>query len=742
MPSQATTTCCSGSCASESATVSSGLSFPAVLKGDRMVLRVSRLCCPTEADLIRKALMDMKEIRHLDFDFIRRELMVIHRGANRGMICAALRTVNMEPDPEPTVADTLPGRSLPPRTSVSRREWTITTVAGLAALGAEGLVWGGLDEQSPWIVALALASLSVGGLGTLKRGWIAVRHFSLNIHFLMSLAVLGAMALGQWPEAAMVVFLFGLAERIEALSMDRARHAIRGLMALAPETATLRNATGEWESVAASSVSVGSVLRVKPGERIALDGVVTDGRSDVNQAPITGESVPVMKETGQPLFAGSINGSGVLEFRVTADFRHSTLARIIDTVQEAQAKRAPMQRFVDRFARYYTPAVVGIATGIALLPPLLFGAPFSVWVYNALVMLVVACPCALVISTPVTVVSGLAAGARRGILIKGGLYLEQAHALRAVALDKTGTLTHGQLEMTDCVVLNGHDKEKVLRLAASLESHSEHPVSAAILAAWGKERPLLQVRHFEALAGRGVRGTIAGEIHHLGNHRLLEELGLCRPEVEKILLPLEQDEKTVVVLSSFCEPLAVIAVADRMRAGAPQAVERLRKLGITVTMLTGDNTATATAIARHAGIEDVRAERLPEEKLRAIEGLMDRFGVVAMVGDGINDAPALARASIGIAMGATGTDTALETADVAIMNDDLGKVAEFVRLGRATRRILWENIALALGIKSFFLILAGLGVATLWMAVLADMGTSLLVIFNGRRLLRFFARAE
>ncbi|WP_420905534.1 heavy metal translocating P-type ATPase [Candidatus Magnetaquiglobus chichijimensis] len=719
--------------------MSSGLPFPDVLDGDRMVLRVSRLCCPTEADLIRKALMDMKEILHLDFDFIRRELMVIHRGANRSMICAALRTVNMEPDPDPTVADTLPGRSLPPRTGVSRREWTITTVAGLAALVAEGLVWGGLDEQSPWIVALALASLSVGGVGTLKRGWIAMRHVSLNIHFLMSLAVLGAMALGQWPEAAMVVFLFGLAERIEALSMDRARHAIRGLMALAPETATLRNATGEWESVAASSVSVGSVLRVKPGERIALDGVVTDGRSDVNQAPITGESVPVMKETGQPLFAGSINGSGVLEFRVTADFRHSTLARIIDTVQEAQAKRAPMQRFVDRFARYYTPAVVGIAMGIALLPPLLFGAPFSVWVYNALVMLVVACPCALVISTPVTVVSGLAAGARRGILIKGGLYLEQAHALRAVALDKTGTLTHGQLEMTDCVVLNDHDKEKVLRLAASLASHSEHPVSAAILASWGKERPLLQVRHFEALAGRGVRGTIAGEVHHLGNHRLLEELGLCRPEVEKILLPLEQDEKTVVVLSSFCEPLAIIAVADRMRAGAPQAVERLRKLGITVTMLTGDNTATATAIARHAGIDDVRAERLPEEKLRAIEGLMGRFGVVAMVGDGINDAPALARASIGIAMGATGTDTALETADVAIMNDDLGKVAEFVRLGRATRRILWENIALALGIKSFFLILAGLGVATLWMAVLADMGTSLLVIFNGRRLLRFFA---
>ncbi|MBF0294161.1 MAG: heavy metal translocating P-type ATPase [Magnetococcales bacterium] len=697
-----------------------------------MVLRVSKLCCPTEAELIRKALGGMGEIVQLDFDFIRRELILMHRGASRTAIHAALRAVDMEPD-----AATDEKTAFPAATGISRHEWLMTGLSGAAALGAELLVFGGIEETSPWIAGLALASILTGGTGTLKRGWIALRNLSLNIHFLMSLAVVGAMSIGQWPEAAMVVFLFSLAERIEALSMDKARNAIRGLMALAPETATIRDDTGNWHTVPAAAVTVESVARVKPGERIALDGMVLTGRSDVNQAPITGESVPVAKEPGMPLYAGSINGAGVLEYRVSADFRHSTLARIIDTVQDAQAKRAPMQRFVERFASYYTPSVVGIATWIALAPPLLSGASFTTWFYNALVMLVVACPCALVISTPVTVVSGLAAGARRGILIKGGLYLEQAHALKAVALDKTGTLTHGRLAMTDCIVLGGHDRERVLRLAASLEAHSEHPVAAAITAAWDKARPLLHVRDFAALPGRGAQGTMAGERYSIGNHRLLESLGLCCPEVEEILLPLEQDEKTVVVLASSSQPLAILAVADRMREHAPQAVAELRRLGVAVTMLTGDNQATARAIARHAGIEEAQAELLPEEKLAAVEGLTARYGMVAMVGDGINDAPALARASIGIAMGSTGTDTALETADVAIMNDDLRKVGEFVRLSRATRRILWQNIALALGIKGGFLLLAGLGIATLWMAVLADMGTSLLVILNGRRLLRF-----
>lgn len=727
-----TPACCSSHCATQAMTPPLSMT-----EGERMVLRVTNLCCPTEAELIRKSLSSMKGILQMDFDFIRRELIVIHHGVEQTAVIAALRALDMAPDLITDTSGADRTRSLPVHSALSRREWLVTAVAGVAACSAEILAWSGMDETSPWIVILSLFSILVGGRGTLQRGWIALRHLSLNMNFLMSLAVLGAISIGQWPEAAMVVFLFGLAERIEALSMDRARNAVRELMSLAPETVSLQTERGTWENVPASTVAVDRLARVKPGERIALDGVVVSGHSSVNQAPITGESVPVTKEVGHPVYAGSINGSGVLEYRVTADFNHSTLARIIDTVQEAQAKRAPMQRIVEKFARYYTPAVVGIAGLIATIPPILFNDSFTPWFYKALVMLVVACPCALVISTPVTVVSGLAAGARRGILIKGGLYLEQAHNLKAIATDKTGTLTYGRLEMTDFIVLGEGNREQILRLAASLEAHSEHPVAAAIMAAWGQKGPLLHVRHFQALSGRGARGTVAGEIYHIGNHRLLEELGLCRPEVEAILLPLEQDEKTVVVLVSSSEPLAVIAVSDRMRESAPEAIRDLHNLGITVTMLTGDNAATAQAIARHAGIASVRAELLPDEKLRAIEEMISRFGIVGMVGDGINDAPALARASIGIAMGTTGTDTALETADVAIMNDDLRKIGEFVRLGRATRRILWENIALAIGIKGFFLVLGAIGLASLWMAVLADMGASLLVIFNGRRLLRF-----
>ncbi|MBF0125551.1 MAG: heavy metal translocating P-type ATPase, partial [Magnetococcales bacterium] len=517
--------CCSANPPVGLSPISAPLSDP---NEEKMVFRITKMCCPVEADLVRNALAGMEGLQHLDFDMMRRELVIIHRGIKRAAVIAALSSVDMEPD-ETETSGMAQSRTILDKPVVSLRDWLVMTIAGLSAIGAEILVWSGLDEHSLWVVGLALISILVGGLPTLKRGWIALRMLSLNINFLMSLAVLGAMAIGQWPEAAMVIFLFGIAERVEAFSLDKARNAVRELMSLAPETATIQADNGEWITVTASTVTVGRMARIKPGERIALDGVVTVGRSSINQAPITGESVPVTKEAGDALYAGSINGSGVLEYRVTADFQHSTLARIIDTVQEAQGKRAPMQRFVDQFARYYTPAVVAIAAMIATVPPLLWHVPFSTWFYNALVMLVVACPCALVISTPVTVVSGLAAGARRGILIKGGLYLEQVHGMRAIAMDKTGTLTHGRMEMTECIVLGDHDPKQILQYAASLEAHSEHPVAAAILAAHGKEKTLLPVIHFEAIMGRGARGEIMGETYHIGNHRLLEELGLCHP---------------------------------------------------------------------------------------------------------------------------------------------------------------------------------------------------------------------
>jgi Cd2+/Zn2+-exporting ATPase len=433
----------------------------------------------------------------------------------------------------------------------------------------------------------------------------------------------------------------------------------------------------------------------------------------------------------------------MLEFRVTANKGNTTLDRIIHTVQEAQGQRAPTQRFVDQFALYYTPAVVVFAVLVAVVPPLLFGAAFQPWFYKALVMLVIACPCALVISTPVTVVSGLAAAARQGILVKGGVHLENGRLLKAVALDKTGTLTHGKPVVTDVVPLVDRPKDELLQLAASVDAHSEHPIAAAIVSAWqdsGKtERVLLPSSSFDSITGRGARAVVEGQLYHVGNHRLCEELGVCGLHVEEVLGRLEKEGKTAVILATASEPLCVIGVADTVRGHSAEAIRQLHALGVTSVMLTGDNQTTASAIAIQVGIDDARGNLLPEEKLAVIDELIRRYGQVGMVGDGINDAPALAKASIGFAMGSAGTDTAIETADVALMDDDLRKVPHFIRLSRDTSRVLRQNIALAIGIKAVFFILALAGKATLWMAVFADMGASLIVVFNGMRLLKYKA---
>ena len=584
---------------------------------------------------------------------------------------------------------------------------------------------------------MPLFSIVTGGLGTLKKGWIALKTFTLNINFLMSVAVLGAVAIGEWPEAAVVIFLFALAELIETLSLERAKNAIGGLMTMTPATANVRAGNGEWREIPAGDVPVGLIVRVRPGERIPLDGVVTAGASSVNQAPITGESIPVDKAPGDPVFAGTVNERGAFEFRVTANTGNTTLSRIIRSVQEAQGQRAPTQRFVDQFARYYTPAVVGLAVLVAIMPPLLFGGDITEWLYKALVLLVIACPCALVISTPVTVVSGLATAARRGILVKGGIHLENGRLIKAVALDKTGTITHGRPALTDTIPLVERPAEELLQLAASVDAHSEHPVAAAIVAAWQGDaaRPLPDASDFEALAGRGAKATVDGQTYHVGNHRLVEELGLCGQRVEERLKRLEQEGKTAVVLVSVHEPLCVFGVADTVRGHSAEAMRELHALGVRSVMLTGDNPATARAIADQVGIDDARGNLLPEDKLAAIGELLGRHGHVGMVGDGINDAPALAKASIGFAMGAAGTDTAIETADVALMDDDLRKLPRFIALSRRTSQVLRQNIALALGIKAIFFALALAGQATLWMAVFADMGASLLVVFNGLRLL-------
>jgi Cd2+/Zn2+-exporting ATPase len=698
-------------------------------------LRISKMDCPSEEALIRRAFAGVSGVDDLRFDLLGRTLTIVHRLPDPALILATLESVGMPAEPVPAQG-TRGGSPAEPEVEERRaltRENVSLAIAGGAALGSELLAYATGDKLSWPVGLLALVAISIGGLPTLRKGWMALKTLTLNIDLLMSVAVLGAFAIGQWPEAAVVIWLFEIAERIESASLDRARNAIKALMALAPEKALVRQSDGAWAEVDASEVTLDAVMRVRPGERIALDGVVVGGESAVDQAPITGESMPARKGPGDPVFAGTINERGVLEVRVTAAKGATTLDRIARAVQAAHEKRAPTQRFVDRFARVYTPVVFVIALAVAIVPPLVLAQPWLDWIYRALVLLVIACPCALVISTPVTVVSGLAAAARRGIVVKGGLYLEQGHLLRTIALDKTGTLTHGKPTLTEVVPIDGYPEAETLRIAGSLEALSEHPVAIAITAAL-RDQPHAAVTGFEALPGRGARGVIDRIPYWIGNHRLAEELRVCSPALEAVLDRLEAEAKTAVVLATGDRVLAVLAVADSLRPASEHVIGDLKSMGIAPVMLTGDNEKTARAIATRLGIDDVRSELLPEEKLAVVESLRSA-GPVGMVGDGVNDAPALARADIGFVMGGAGTDVAIETADVALMQDDLHKLPEFIRLSRTTSRILWQNIAIALGIKAavFAATLAGHG--TLWLAVFADMGASLIVVFNGLRLL-------
>lgn len=614
-------------------------------------------------------------------------------------------------------------------------------LAALALAGVAEAISFLAPDGLPWLLAgmaVALVAIYLAGLQVYQKGLTALARRRLNINALMTVAVTGAVLIGQWPEATMVMALYAIAELIEARAVDRARSAIEGLIALAPEEADIREAGGDWKTVALQDVPLGATARVRPGGRIPLDGTVSAGRSAVNEAPVTGESLPVDKGPGDAVFGGTINETGELELLVTAAARDSTLARIIHAVEQAQGKRAPTQAFIDRFAAIYTPAVFAMALAVALLTPLLLDWTWLQAVYKALVLLVIACPCALVVSTPVTVVSGLATAARRGILIKGGTFLEDARRLKAVALDKTGTLTQGTPSLVDWQVWNQANAPEVRQIAARLAARSDHPVSRAIaqgLVRSGQEngRP---VEAFGALSGQGVQGSVDGKTYVLGNHRLMEERGQCSPALEAALAVHEEQGRTVTLLAGEHGVLGFFAVADRIKESSRQAIADLKALGVTPVMLTGDNATTARAIAAQAGIDDARGNLRPEDKLAAIQQMQAKYGVTGMIGDGINDAPALAQADIGFAMGGAGTDIAIEAADIVIMNDNLLRVAETVRLSRRTHGTLMQNITLALGIKGLFLVLALFGSATMWMAVFADMGASLLVVANGLRLLR------
>jgi len=687
--------------------------------------------CAAEEAEIRAALGGVAGIRSLGFHLSARTLVIDVDPAALTPALAAIRAAGFDPQP---LADS----TVPDTAAASRRELQRLGVALACAAGAEALAWLGADALG-WRVAgsaLALLGIALAGFGVYRKGLAALRDGRLNINALMTVAVTGAFVIGQWAEAAMVMALYAIAEAIEARAVDRARNAIGSLMQLAPDHAQLRQADGSWRSMPAAEVAVGAIVRVRPGERIPLDGTLATGSTSVDQASVTGESMPIDKIEGDALFAGTINLTGTVELRVTAPASQSTLARIIHAVEQAQGSRAPTQRFVDRFAAVYTPAVFALALGVAIAGPWLAGWSAHDAIYKALVLLVIACPCALVISTPVAIVSGLAAGARRGILIKGGVYLEQARRLKAVAFDKTGTLTAGRPRLMHWAPLapdaGPGEAARLARIAAALAAHSQHPVSMAIAAGLPASDAALQ--DFKALAGRGVEATVDGRRVLLGNHRLIEERGLCSPRIEALLREHEAQGRTTSLLAAADGVLALFAVADTLKPGSAQAVAELGAMGVAAVVLSGDNPLTAEAVAREAGVRDVRANLLPEDKQSVIAALRAQHGPVAMAGDGINDAPALAQAEIGIAMGGAGTDAAMEAADVVVMNDDLRRVPELMRLSRATHAILVQNIALALAIKAAFLGLAIFDDATMWMAVFADVGASLIVIGNGLRL--------
>ena len=612
-------------------------------------------------------------------------------------------------------------------------------VLALAAEAVHALAPGGWAAVG---MGLAVAAVLLSGLSTYLKGVNALRRGRLNISALMAVAVTGALLIGQWPEAAMVMALYALAEHLEARAVDRARGAIGGLLQMAPDTVEQRAADGTWQAVAAAEVPVGAVMRVKPGARLALDGVVTAGQSAIDQSPVTGESLPVDKALGDAVYAGTLNQSGVLEVRVTAAAQDTQLARIIHAVEQAQSERAPTQAFIDRFAAVYTPAVFVLALGVALLGPWLAGWTWLTAIYKALVLLVIACPCALVIATPVTVVSALANAARRGVLVKGGVYLENARRLKAVALDKTGTLTEGKPVLVASEILSKTELSAyVLPAAAALAAQSDHPVSRAIAHGLASQDVTAsEVTQFIDRPGSGVEGVVNGQRLRLVSVRALEGTDLVTAELTERLAVHQAAGRSVSLLVSDTEVLALFAVADTLKDHAPEAVRELHALGVKTVMLSGDHAAAAQAVARAAGVDEAHGQLMPADKLTRIAELQARSGPTAMVGDGINDAPALAAADIGIAMGAAGTDTAMEAADVVVMNDDLRRLPALIRLSRRTHAVLWQNIALALGIKAVFLVLALAGSATMWMAVFADMGASLIVVANGLRLLR--ARTE
>ncbi len=705
-----------------------------------LIFRIHGMDCAEEVSLLKRELIPLLggEDR-LGFDLLNRKLTVdtSSQDVAHEDVLAAIERTGLKSEPWQDAG----------ATGVDQSFWQqhqrsiLTGVSGLFGLAGSILQFVNVSEaESVPLVSIVLYCFGIiaGLLLVLPKAWRSLVSLRPDMNLLMSVAVIGAVLIGEWFEGATVAFLFSLSLLLESWSVGRARRAIASLMDLSPPTAHLQGKSGEIKDVAPADVPVGSTVTVRPGEKIPLDGRVISGISGVNQAPITGESVPVEKESGDEVFAGTINGDGLLEVETTKAADDTTLARIIKMVGDAGSRRAPSEKWVEKFAAVYTPAVMIVALLMLLIPPLVFGGEWFVWLYRSLVLLVIACPCALVISTPVSVVAALAAAARNGVLIKGGVFIEVPARLKAIAMDKTGTLTQGAPAVVDVVPMNGHDETELLMRAGALELNSNHPLARAIVEETKRRNiEIAAADGFETIQGKGASGLIKGKAFWIGSHRYLEQRGQETPEVHEQLESMQKAGRTVVVVGNDEHVCGFITLADAIREETRDAIRQLHEAGVDqLVMLTGDNEGTARAIAADAGIDEVHAELLPEDKVAAIERLVEQYQYVAMIGDGVNDAPALARASLGIAMGAAGSDSAIETADIALMSDDVSKLPWLIHHSRRTVGIIRQNITFALAVKAVFVVLTFAGFASLWAAIAADMGASLLVIGNGLRLLK------
>ena len=701
------------------------------------VLAIMGMDCADEVAVLEKILKPIAGVRGVEANLLAAKITVSHdERVTPEQLIAAIKPTGM--------SARLAGRGERSASEGSAQRRRAIAVATSGALTGFGLIVHWLELGPEWPhVAFFVGAIVSGGCFIFPKAVAAARRFSPDMNLLMTIAVIGAAIIGEWSEAAAVTFLFGLSEYLEAFSVQRARRAIGSLMQLTPETALLKR-DGAFEEVPVEQVNVDDIFAVKSGARIPLDGQVINGASAVNQAQITGESMPVEKKAGDEVFAGTINGEGSLEVRATKRSSDTMLAKIIHLVEEAQSQKAPSQRFVDVFAKYYTPAVMVLALLVFFVPPLVFGGEWFTWTYRALVLLVIACPCALVISTPVSIVSGLTAMARRGVLIKGGAFLESIGKLRALALDKTGTITEGRPRVREIFRFSNSTDQEIVRIAAAIDTHSDHPLALAVVnyaLERGIEFPRSQ--NYQSRSGKGAEAQIDRHRYFVGNHRFTHEMAICSDEIERQLDDIQSRAQSVVVVGHVphadCkgEVLGILAIGDAIRENAAEAIRDLHTAGIRkVVMLSGDNRRTVDAIAREVGIDEAHGDLLPDQKIERVRALLAEHKYAGMIGDGVNDAPAMAVATVAIAMGAAGTDTAIETADIALMKDDLRKIAETIQLGRRTLRIIQFNIAFALAIKAVFLILALTGYTSLWLAIAADTGATLVVILNALRLLR------